>query len=278
VLEQVKEQPEGPEEGENVAGAPLSERDLKELERARKGKTREERRAACTNLLSTGKNSAREAVAKMLKEVPKAEIRCDVLCALGKARAADARSYIEEALFDKSADVRSYAAVALEDLAEKGSIEPLIKRVKKERDTNARKNMYCALGTCGGGSADEDAAKQLLKGLSSDKQATVKKFCALAMRHYEGAGAKLVVPKLEKQALKLKDRTIRGAVVYTLAFIGNPRTTVPVLEKVLEKQRDDWGRNYVRTAISMVKGTGGDFGRSSWWLFREHREDPARQG
>mgnify|MGYP001812955602 CR=1 FL=1 len=106
----------------------------------------------------------------------------------------------------------------------------------------------------------------------------MKKFCALSLRHYEGKGAELVVPKLEKAVLKLKDRTIRGAVVYTLAFIGNPRTTVPVLQQVLEKQRDDRGRTYVRTAIAMVKGTGGNFGRSTWWLFREHREDPARQG
>ena len=100
----------------------------------------------------------------------------------------------------------------------------------------------------------------------------------MALRHYEGAGAKLVVPQLEKQVVKLKDRSIRGAVVYTLAHIGNPDTTVPALEKVLEKQREDWGRRYVRTAIAMIKGTGGGFsGRSTWWLFAEHRDDPARQ-
>lgn len=284
VLEEVKGQPVAPEgegEGEGnapAADAPLNERDQAELLRVRKGKNKEERRAACANLLATGKIAAREAVANLLREVPKSAVRCDVIHALGKARASDARTYIEQALSDKVALVRSFAAVALEELAAKESIEPLLKRVKKERDTDARRNMYSALGVCGGGSADEAAAKQILKGMSGDKHASVKKHCALALRHYEGAGAKFVVPKLEKAVLKLKDRTVRGAVVYTLAYIGNPRTTAPVLEKVLEKQRDDWGRRYVRTALSMVRGTGGDFGRSTWWLFAENREDPARQG
>ena len=284
VLEEVKGQPVAPEgegEGEGnspAADAPLNERDRAELVRVRKGKNKEERRAACANLLATDKLAAREAVANLLKEVPRSDVRCDVLHALGKAQVSDARTYIEQALSDKVPLVRSFAAVALEDLAAKESIEPLLKRVKKERDTDARRNMYSALGVCGGGAANEEAAKQILKGMSGDKHASVKKYCALALRRYGGSGAKLVVPKLEKTVLKLKDRTVRGAVVYTLAHIGNPRTTVPVLEKVLEDQRDDWGRRYIRTAISMVKGTGGDFGRSTWWLFNESRDDPARQG
>ena len=75
----------------------------------------------------------------------------------------------------------------------------------------------------------------------------------------------------------MKDRTVRGAMVYTLAHIGEPETTLPVLEKIYEDQSEDLGRIYLRTAINMVKGEGGDFGRATWWLWRETRDDPARQ-
>lgn len=259
-----------------AADAPLSERDRAELERVSGSDDREERRAAAGNLLATGKVAAAEALVTLMRETRKKPLRCDILRALGRARTLSARSYVEDALGDKEPLVRSFAAVALEQLGQPESVDPLLKRVRKERDTDARRNMVLALGVCGGGAADKEAAKQLLKGLHSDKQNEVRKYCALAMRGYEGKGASLVLKKLEQAALKVKDRNVRGAIVYTLAFIGNPRTTAPVLEKVLAKQRDDLGRIFVQVAIDKVKGGDGNFGPASRWLYRETRNDPAR--
>jgi HEAT repeat protein len=256
--------------------APLNEKDLAELERVKKS-DKEARRAALGNVLATGKISARVAVVDLLLATKRKDLRADIVRALGKANAIEAREAIDSCLKDRDAFVRSCAAVALETLAQPQSVEALIKRAKSERDTFARKNVYHALGACGGGAAHKNAAKRLLKGMTSDKQNVIRRHAALALRRYEGEGAKLVVKPLEQTALKTKDREVRGAIVYTLAYIGNPRTTLPVFEQILEKQRDPIGTAYMKSAIRVLKGEEGEFGRSAWWLFREHRDDPARK-
>ncbi len=190
----------------------------------------------------------------------------------------EARVFIEEQLKDREALVRSFAAVALEELAQPESIPVLIKKAKRERDTQARKNMYRALGACAGPVADKDAAKGLLKAVGGDKQNTNRKYAALALIRYRSDEAKkLVVKKLEKAALKVKDRTVRGGIVYTLAHIGDEKTTIPVFKKILEKLHDDYAKNFMRIAIRRVRGESGDFGRSAYFLFWEDRADPARQ-
>jgi len=257
------------------AEAPLSEKDRAELERL-KSPSDETRRAALGNLLSTGKRAAVGAVVDLL---PKADepLRCAILRALGRNRCLLARVFVEEAFKDKSALVRSYAAVALEEMAQKESIEALLKRVKAEGDTAARRNAYRALGVCGGGAADKEAAKALLKGMK-DKQQEVGRHAALALRHFEGPAAELVRKPLEQAALAEKSRELRGAMVYALAKVGSKETTIPVLRKILADSPDEMARGFVRRAITVLEGTGGDFGEAAWWLFREDRDDPARKG
>ncbi|MHC4547309.1 MAG: HEAT repeat domain-containing protein [Planctomycetota bacterium] len=256
--------------------APLSDQDRAELQRIEKG-DREARRAALANLLATEKIAAHGALVALLQSAKSTDVRCDVCRALGLALVRDARFYLEECLQDKSELVRSFAAVALEHLAQPESIAPLAKRARRERDSQARKNMYRALGACGGPSADKAAAKALFKALHGDKQNWVRKHAALSLRHYKGEAAKLVLKQLEQTALRVKDRTVRGGIIYTLAFIGNEKTTVPVLRKILDKLHEDYSKSFVRTAIRLVRGQGGDFGRAGWWIFAEDRDDPARQ-
>ncbi len=256
--------------------APLSEKDLAEIERARTATDAESRAAALGNVLSTGKIAAVAALVDLLQK-GKSDLHCAILRAFGKAGALDARFAVEDALRDKDEIVRSFAAVALETMGRKESLEPLEKRAKTEKDTQARKNMYRAIGRCGGGVPDEAAAKVLLKAMEGDKQAALRKHSVIAMRSYEGPGAKFVLKPLEQAALKVKDPDMRGALVYTLAYIGNSETTVPVLQEVMAKLNDDLSRAFVQTAINICKGRGGDFGRAAWWIFAEDRNDPARQ-
>ena len=59
----------------------------------------------------------------------------------------------------------------------------LLKRAKSERDPTARKNVYRALGACGGVAGDRKAAQRLLKGMK-DRDRIVAKHAVLAMAHY----------------------------------------------------------------------------------------------
>jgi len=260
------------------ADAPLDEKDRSELARVETA-DQEGRRAAIGNLLATEKLAAQAALVALAKETKTVAVRCDIWRGLGRARVLSARVESEEGLKDKDELVRSFAAVALEDLGQAESVEPLLKRAKVERDTTARKNMLRALGACGGPHADKEAAKYLLKALASDKQNALKKHAALALRPYGTTpeATALVLKKLEQEAGKSKDRWVRAGVVYTLAFIGNTDTTLPVFEKLLKEMNEDYGRNYMREAINVLKKQATDFGRAAWFLFAEDREDPARQ-
>jgi HEAT repeat protein len=158
----------------------------------------------------------------------------------------------------------------------------LLRHGKLERDAWARKNVYRALGACGGPVADKAAARVLLKAMASDKQKMVRKHAALALFGYQTADAATFVrPRLEKAALRTKDTDVRYALVYVLAHLGEAKTSVPVLEKVLDDAREDWARAYVQGAIRKLEGRrsaiGGDaFSESARWLYCEDRQDPAR--
>lgn len=266
-----------PPEGSPPAGPPLSESERADLAKA-EGKDGEARGAALGNLLSTEKPAVRTAVIELLQRTGSTDVKCDVIRALGRAMVMDARLAIEQRLDDKEAIVRSFAAVSLEFLAQKESVEPLLKRAKSERDLTARKNACRALGACGGPAAHEEAAAALLKTIANDRQNMIRKYAAVSLKAYSGEkAAPLVVTKLEQLAGKTKDPAVRGGIVYTLAYIGVRETTEPVFKKILEDQHEEYGKGFMRDALKMLRKESGDFGRSAWFLFWEDREDPARR-
>ena len=61
-----------------------------------------------------------------------------------------------------------------------------------------------------------------------------------------------------------------------LTFVGDVKMTEPVFLKILEDQHDENGKNFMRTALRKLRGETADFGRSTWFLFRDDYEDPAR--
>jgi len=278
VLDDLESKPEA--EGDapvDDKDAPLNEKDKAELHRVDTS-DKESRRAALGNLLATEKTAAYAALVERLQHSKRVDVRCDICRALGRSQVLDARPYVEACLSDKSELVRSFAAVGLEALAQVASVPALIKRAKSEKDTQARKNMYRALGACGGPVADKGAATCLLKAVRGDKQHANRKHAALALRHYRtDEGKKLVVRKLERAALSAKDRIVRGGIVYTLAHIGDVKTTMPVFEKILAKLHDPMGQTFLRLAKRKLRGEPTDFGRTARFLFWEDVGDPARR-
>jgi hypothetical protein len=263
------------------ASEPLSDADRSELARLADAADRETRLGALGNLLATGKDAASAALLGLVGTTKNATLKGEIIRALAAAQVAAARAAAEKLLADGDAGVRSFAAVALEDLADGASVAALVKRARGEDDTLARKNMYRALGACGGAAGDKGAAKAILDAVSGDRQKVVCKHAALALRGYEGAGAPAVRKKAEQAAVAAKDPEVRRALVYVLAYVGDAKTTVPALEKVLEAENEQWGKAFVQGAIDRLKGPvpeGGEdkFGDSARWLFSDDREDPAR--
>jgi hypothetical protein len=258
------------------ATPPLSDSEKAELAKA-EGKDQEARRTALGNLLSSEKPSVRAAVIELLIRTHDEGVKCDAIRMLGRAQVIEARAPIEAHLEHKDTVVRTFAAVALELLAQKESIPPLLKRMKVENDMIAREDACRAAGACGGPVADEAAAAALLKAVTSDKHNAVRKFAAMSLRSYSSEkAAPLVLPKLEQLALKTKDHVVRGGIVFTLAHIGTRETTEPILKRILEDTNDDRAKGFLREALRVLRKEG-DFGRSTYWLYWEDLSDPARK-
>lgn len=271
----------GTSDGENGAStdadAPLDARERAELERLRTAEDAESRRAALGNLLAVGKATAHAELATLLKETDRPELACDLLHGLGRAGIVEARPGAEHHLGDKEPSVRSCAAVCLERLAHKESITPLLRHLRTEREASVRRNICRAIGACAGPVGDKTAAKALLKAAGDEKDRAVRKHAVLALQAYTGESAKLVRRRLERLAANTKDADVRRAAVYVLASIGEARTTIRVLEKVLEEMKEDWERELVRNAIAKLNGEENTLGRATGWLFWEDRDDPARK-
>ena len=260
-------------EDSGPALAPLDDKDRAELERIERGNGKV-RRAALGKLLATGKIAAHTAIIDMLTSAKDPAVKCDLLRALGRAKALTARLAAEARLADKDAMVRSFAAVCLEELGLKDSVPRLIKRLKAERDATTSKNLCRALGACGGPTGDKAAAKALLAAVAKSRQKLVQKHAALALRAYAGTGAKLVRKRLQTAALRENDPTVRSAIVYALVYVGDKRT-VRILEKVLAETRDKYSKAFVRSAIATLRGEKVPFSAGS--LFWEDYNDPARK-
>ena len=255
------------------AGAPLDDRDRAALEQARRG-DKEARWVALGHLFASEKTAVHSALANLLKGTTATVPRCELLRAFGRAKALDMRPAVEKLLKDKNAEVRSFAAVCLEEMASADAVAALVKRAKTEDDKTVRKNLYRALGACGGPAANKTAAKALLKAVADDKQKMVCKHAALALRHYEGAGG-LVRKKLEQLLMRVKDQDVRYAIAYALAYVGDGKTSVRILEKLLEKTHEDWKQKFVQSAIAKLHGAKAPVYAS--WLYWDDRDDPARK-
>jgi hypothetical protein len=227
---------------------------------------------AMGNLLATEKPAARSALIELLQRTNDPEVKCDAIRSLGRAQVVDARVPIEEHLEHKDATVRSFAAVALEYLCMKESIEPLLKRVKKESDPTARKNVCRALGKCGGLVANEDAAAALLKVLNGDKQNMVQHAALCCGLLGDGGAARAD----EARAGGAEDEGPRGAG----AIVFTPRTSAPEDDGAGAPEDPRGPARRQRQELRphgdvILRKESGDFGRAAWWLSGTAMTPPA---
>ena len=103
----------------------------------------------------------------------------------------------------------------------------------------------------------------------------LRKHAALALRGFRGKATRLVLKRIEQMVLRVKGIEVKKALISVLAFIGEPQTTRPVLEKVLGEMRLDYDRQFVEGAIRALGGKSKGFSTS--WLYWEDRDDPARK-
>jgi HEAT repeat protein len=265
----------GPDERARTSSAPMDDADRAQLERLRTGSAKT-RWAALGSLLATEKVDVHAALLKLLESSRDVALRCDILRAFGHARVQDARPAVEARLADEDELIRSFAAVSLEGIGDPASIRVLNRRAQAERKPIVRKNIYRAMGACGGPSGNKAAAKALIRAMDKDPHQIVRKHAALALAGYaNGPGAKSILKRLEQTAARTKDRDVRSALAYTLAHIGNKKSTVRVLRKVLEDLKVDWERSFVEGAIAKLEGKEARF--YAGWLFSDDRSDPARK-
>jgi HEAT repeats len=263
------------------SAVPLDDADRAALERLENATDRAGRAAAMSPLLAADKAAAYAALRELLENARSIELRTELLRALVLSRVPGLRQTAEKLLTDRDAVVRSAAAVALEDMAEKEAVPALVKRVRAESDVIARRNVCRALAACGGPGADKAAARALLGVVTSDKEQAVRRHAAYALRAFAGDGADLVRRRLELAAPQAKDKEVRCAIAYALAFVGDPKTTPPVLEKLLEKESNPWTVEFLRAALGRVgvavpEGEEDRLATAATYLIREDRDDPAR--
>lgn len=158
----------------------------------------------------------------------------------------------------KDVEVRSAAAVTLEYIGSARSVEPLTKRLPREKDDLAWNNVCRALGRCGAAapSAREAVRKALVREMNAAKSAKTAAGPLIGLAYFEkDADAARAV---EKFAAKEGDRTKRGYALWTLSEIKDPDSAKFVREEILAHETDLRASAYARAVASVIAGTDSD--------------------
>ncbi len=152
---------------------------------------------------------------------------------------------IHSVLGHKDERVRGNAAVSLEYIGSPASVEPLMARVKKEKDARIANHMYRALGRCG--AADAKVKKRLLSKASPKKKDFPCYGPAIGLGYFQG-DAKLA-RSVEKQITRLGDifmggqyakhALLRNILVWVLTEIRDPKSEKFIRKKLIAKIDDE---------------------------------------
>jgi HEAT repeat protein len=176
----------------------------------------------------------------------------------------------------KDAGLRENAAVSLEFVGSAKAVDPLLKRLGKEKDEVQRTHLLRALGRCGVGNAA--ARKALLKDVLS-KSDVVAAGALLGLGYMSGDAE--AARALEKGLHGSEDGLRRTATVWALVEIGDAKS-LPVLKALLAETAEVLPSH--RLLESAVAALSGDTERraevdsSLRWMFKEKapRADAAR--
>jgi len=191
----------------------------------------------------------------------------DVVRRLGVPGLEAATPVLHELLEHEDASVRGHVAVTLEYIGSAASTQPLLERLKGEKEVVLANHMARALGRCGAG--DAAVRKRLLRLAQPGKDTDFGSFGAvIGLAYFEG-DAKLAraverkIPKLGSP-FKLGKNThtfLRAALLWCLSEIRDPKTAPFLRRRVvapLEKETSPWKSSLIKYCEAIARRCEGD--------------------
>ena len=161
-------------------------------------------------------------------------------------------------LDDTSDAVRSNAAVTLEYIGSATAIEPLTKRLSKEKDELTRNNCCRALGHCG---AKQDAVRKLLlREYATAKTPKVSAGPAIGLSYFDGDAE--TARGIEKILAPGVDWQQRAFGLYALTMIRDPKSAEFVTEKVLKTEKNKAALGFLQAVVVVLSGEDNAAGDS----------------
>ena len=157
----------------------------------------------------------------------------------------DAVDVIHPLLDHDDRGLRGTAAVTLEYIGAKASVDPLLARIKREKDDGVANHLYRAVGRCGAG--DDSVRKKLLRKAAPAKGEDFPRFGAVIGLAYFAGDAK-AARGLERNLTKLglpfqtgskAKEFLRALTVWALSEIRDPKSGAYVQKKLLDKLAKD---------------------------------------
>ncbi len=179
---------------------------------------------------------------------------------LGQPGLDTAVAAVASALDDTSDLVRSNAAVSLEYIGSASAIEPLTKRLPKEKDEIVRNNLNRALGHCG--AKQEAVRKTLLREFATSKTNKTSAGPAIGLCNFDGDAD--AARGIEKVLAPGVDWQKRAFGLYALTHIRDPKSASFVIDKVLKFEKNREALGFLDAVVAVLSGTdnNGDRQRS----------------
>jgi len=174
-----------------------------------------------------------------------------ILRGLGKPGLVAAVAPAAQMLDDSTDAVRSNAAVTLEYIGSATAIEPLTKRLTKEKDELVRNNCCRALGHCG--AKQEAVRKALLRELQTAKSNRLSTGPAIGLSYFDRDPE--AARGIEKILAPGVDWQKRAFALYALTQIRDPKSAEFVREKVLKTEKNQAAIPFLTAVVAVLAGT-----------------------
>ena len=232
------------------------------LERVRRGSAEPEARDLAAKELVAGDKAGDcvEPLCGVMLEMKKdPESRCAILKALGSPGLEIALPSVLQMLDDKEPDVRSNAAVTLEYIGSAKTVEPLMKRVGREKVDVVANNVFRALGRCG--AKQEPVRKILVREMGSAKSELAFAGPAIGLAYFEKDAE--AARALERQAKKEGDRVKRGFLLWALTEVKDPQSAQFVKKEIIPSESNRLALAFDQSVYEVLSGDANQNARDT---------------
>ncbi len=179
------------------------------------------------------------------------ELQVALVRALGKPGLEFVVPTLCQLLDDRSDELRSNVAVTLEYVGSVRAVEPLTKRIGKEKDEYTWNNCCRALGRCG--VKQEAVRKFLLREATTAKSDKLSAGPAIGLAYFErDAEAARGVEKIVEKGSSWQKRAF---LLYTLTEIKDPKSGDFVREKVLKHEKNQMALGFLNAVVGVLTGS-----------------------